>query len=74
MKNISSLKDPTTLIGKKVQFKANCDFFPNFDTTVIVNSVSKRSSEILFHCKVIKNSKSTIIGSNMKGLKYQVIS
>lgn len=73
MKKISSLKDPNILTNKKVQFKANCDFFPNFDTTVIVNSVSYKNNETLFHCKVIKNSKSIIIGSNMKGLKYQII-
>lgn len=74
MKSIQFLKDKSSIIGKKVRFTANCDFFPNFDTTVTINSVSQRSNgEFLYSCKVIKNSKTVTIGTNMKGLKYEII-
>ena len=63
------------LLGKKVRFISDCELFPNFDVKVQVISVSiSQNREILFDCRNISNRKKLVIGSNMRNLRFQILS
>ena len=57
------------LIGKIVNFKSDCQFFPNFDVTgkVLSITISKNNEYII---KILRNGKTYDIGSNMKNLNF----
>ena len=60
------------LIGNIVNFKSDCQFFPNFDVTGKVESMSYASNaEIIF--KVRCKSKLISIGSNMHNLTFELV-
>ena len=59
------------LIGKKVQFKSDCEFFPNFDVTGKVESITPKQNELLI--SIIRNGKKYTIGSNMKNLTFKIV-
>lgn len=58
------------LVGKRVRFVSDCEFFPNFDVTGLVYSYSIYNNEILFK---VKSRKSITIGSNMKNLMFEIV-
>ena len=60
------------LIGKTVNFKSDCQFFPNFDVTgkVIKIDISKTNEYLII---IIYNHKQYIVGSNMHNLSFQII-
>lgn len=61
-------------IGKTVNFKSNCQFFPNFNVTGSVQSINMSSNnEILFDIISIKNNKHITVGSNMSNLEFRII-
>jgi len=60
------------LIGKIVNFKSDCQFFPNFDITGRVISITiSPNNEYLIH--IIRNGKKYDIGSNMLNLRFDII-
>jgi len=59
------------LIGNKVQFKSDCEFFPNFNVTGKVLSYYIKGNELLFKVKVM--NKTIDIGTNMKNLRFTII-
>ena len=61
------------ILNKKVHFISDCEFFPDFDVIGKVYNVEYKINETLIYVKVLKNNKKITIGSNMKGLKYEVI-
>lgn len=61
------------LIGKNVNFKSNCEFFPNFDISGKVLSISIASNNEYLIKIVTKNHKYYDIGSNMKELSFLII-
>ena len=68
-------KITSKLLGKRVRFTSDCELFPNFDVKVQVISVSiSQNREILFDCRNISNRKKLVIGSNMRNLKFQILS
>jgi len=72
IKNYSYTDLCEMLIGKKVQFKSDCEFFPNFNVTgkVISISPSQNHNELLI--KILRNNKKYDIGSNMKNLSFNI--
>lgn len=60
------------LIGKNVQFKSDCEFFPNFNVTMKISSIFLKNNEIIFE-GTVKNKKNFKIGSNMKNLKFLIL-
>ena len=68
-------KITSKLLGKRVRFTSDCELFPNFDVKVQVISVSiSKNREILFDCRNISNRKKLVIGSNMRNLRFQILS
>ena len=68
-------KITSKLLGKKVRFTSDCKLFPNFDVKVQVVYISiSKNREILFDCRNISNRKKLIIGSNMRNLRFQILS
>ena len=63
----------STLLGKRAHFLAECELFPNFDVTgkVMSHRISNNGELIL----VVKTStgKSIDIGTNMTGLKFDIL-
>ena len=59
------------LIGKNVQFKSDCEFFPNFDVTMKISSIYLQNNEIIFE-GTVKNKRNFKIGSNMKNLRFLI--
>ena len=59
------------LVGQKVNFTSDCEFFPNFNVTGKVISYYIKGNEIIFKTKV--SNKTIDIGSNMKNLKFKII-
>ena len=59
-----------TLVGKKVHFTSDCEFFPNFNVTGKVISYYIKGSEVIFKTKI--GNKTIDVGSNMKNLKYEI--
>ena len=78
MEKVSSYtieKITSKLLGKRVRFTSDCELFPNFDVKVQVISVSiSQNREILFDCRNISNRKKLVIGSNMRNLRFQILS
>ena len=78
MEKVSSYtieKITSKLLGKRVRFTSDCELFPNFDVKVQVISVSiSQNREILFDCRNISNRKKLVIGSNMRNLKFEILS
>ena len=63
------------LLGKRVRFTSDCELFPGFDVKVQVVSISiSQNREILFNCRNLSNRKKLVIGSNMRNLKFQLLS
>lgn len=62
-----------TLIGRKVNFKSDCQFFPNFDVTGKVLSITiAPNNEYLIQIKVA-SGKIYDIGSNMRNLTFSLL-
>ena len=59
------------LVGQKVNFTSDCEFFPNFNVTGKVISYYIKGNEVIFKTKV--SNKTIDIGSNMKNLKFKII-
>lgn len=60
------------LIGNIVNFKSNCQIFPEFDITGLVLSVDiAKNNEYII--KIIKNGKTYDIGSHMHNLSFNVL-
>lgn len=59
------------LVGKKVRFKSDCEFFPNFDIIGKVISYYIKGTEVIFKTKV--GNKTIDVGSNMKNLSFEII-
>ena len=60
------------ILNHKVNFKSDCQFFPNFDVTGYVYDIQIRNSEYLFLLRY-KNGKTYTIGSNMHNLSFEII-
>ena len=60
------------LLNKKVNFKSECQFFPNFDVTGVVYDIQIRNNEYLIMLHY-KNGKTYTIGSNMHNLTFEII-
>ena len=60
------------LIGKEVNFKSDCQFFPNFNVTGKVEQIKYASNGELIIIVKIKN-KSITIGSNMHNLSFSIV-
>lgn len=61
------------LSGKKVHFKSDCEFFPNFDVTGRIIGTEIKGTELVFKLKTIKG-KIISVGSNMLNLRYELVS
>lgn len=62
------------LIGKRVRFVSDCEFFPDFDVKVQIVSISMlENREILFDCRNLSNRKKLTIGSKMKNLRFKIL-
>lgn len=60
------------LIGNIVNFKSDCQIFPNFDITGLVLSIDiAKNNEYII--KIIKNGKKYDIGSHMHNLTFYVL-
>ena len=59
----------TQLIGKIVNFKSDCQIFPNFDVTgkVLAINITKNNEYLI---KLLRNGKVYDIGSNMRNLNF----
>jgi len=68
-----SYEELQTLIDKMVNFKSSCSFFPNFNITGKVKSISLNNNEIIFEVIAKPNDKLIKIGSNMTKLSYDII-
>ena len=60
------------LIGKRVQFVSDCDFFPFFNITGIVVNINFNNDEYIFIVK-LNTGKITKISSNMKNLTIKIL-
>ena len=59
------------LVGKKVRFTSDCEFFPNFDITGLVMSYYlRKNNEIVFKTKI--DDKIIDVGGNMKNLQFEI--
>ena len=60
------------LIGKTVNFKSDCQFFPYFDVTgkVISINIGNNNEYII---KIERNNKIYDIGSNMQNLSFSIV-
>lgn len=72
VKNISYNILSKSILGKTVNFKSDCEFFPNFNVTGKVYKLELRQDETLIYVKTRQGKKLTI-GSNMKNLEYTII-
>ena len=73
VKNYSYTNLIKMLIGEKVHFTSDCEFFPNFNIKCKVLSYKINKSELIFKVKTYPNNKQLDIGSNMKNLKFEII-
>ena len=60
------------LLYKTVNFKSDCEFFPNFDLTGYVSDITIKNNEYIFNVKH-KNGKKYTIGSHMRNLSYSIL-
>lgn len=60
------------LLGKKVHFVSDCEFFPNFNVYGKVISMSMNGTEVIFRFRTNTN-RIIQIGSNMLNLRYELI-
>ena len=60
------------LLGKIVQFISDCEFFPNFNVTGKVISMTMKNGETIINIIETKTNKHLSIGSNMKNLRFMV--
>lgn len=60
------------LMGKKVNFKSDCELFPNFDVTGKPISYYINGNELILKIKT-SSGKTIDIGSNMKNLRYEIL-
>ena len=72
VKKMSLLDLSKTLIGHKVRFISDCEFFPNFDVTCNVKQIYIKGNEIIFEVNTL-NNKHLTIGSNMKNLQFELL-
>jgi len=73
VKNYSFTNLIKELVGQKVHFTSNCEFFPNFNVKGKVISYKIHQNELLFKLKTYPSNKVIDVGSNMKNLKYEII-
>ena len=60
------------LLGKIVQFISDCEFFPNFNVTGKVISMTMKNGETIINVIENKTNKNLSIGSNMNNLRFTV--
>lgn len=72
VKKMSLLDLSKTLIGHKVRFISDCEFFPNFDVTCNVKQIYMKGNEIIIEVNTL-NNKHLTIGSNMKNLQFELL-
>ena len=60
------------LISKKVNFKSDCELFPNFNITGKVIEYYIKGNELVFKVKT-SSGKTIDVGSNMKNLRYNIV-
>ena len=69
IKKMSLLDLSKTLIGHKVRFISDCEFFPNFIVSGRVLDVSiGNNNEYLINIKTKPTGKEMTVGSNMRNL------
>jgi hypothetical protein len=73
IKGLSLLDLSKTLIGHKVRFISDCEFFPNFDITCKVYEITSNGNEFLIQTKVYPSNKKITVGSNMKNLQFELL-
>lgn len=61
------------LLGKTVNFKSDCDFFPNFNITGKIISYTIKNNELIFKLRIPTKNKIIDVGSNMKNLQFKII-
>lgn len=71
VKNLT-YQEIVNLIGKKIQFTSDCDFFPFFNIIATVSNINFNNDEYIFIVK-LNNGKITKIGSNMKNLTIKIL-
>lgn len=59
------------LIGNIVNFKSDCQIFPNFNVTgkVLQITIAKNNEYLI---KILRNGKQYDIGSNMRNLSFSI--
>lgn len=72
VKKMSLLELSKTLIGHKVRFISDCEFFPNFDVTCNVKQIYMKGNEMIIEVNTL-NNKHLTIGSNMKNLQFELL-
>ena len=72
IKKMSLLDLSKTLIGHKVRFISDCEFFPNFDVICNVKQIYMKGNEIIIEVNTL-NNKHLTIGSNMKNLQFELL-
>lgn len=72
VKKMSLLELSKTLIGHKVRFISDCEFFPNFDVTCNVKQIYMKGNEMIIEVNTL-NNKHLAIGSNMKNLQFELL-
>lgn len=72
VKKMSLLDLSKTLIGHKVRFISDCEFFPNFDVTCNVKQIYMKGNEMIIEVNTL-NNKHLTIGSNMKNLQFELL-
>lgn len=61
------------LIGSVVEFRSDCEFFPNFNVVGrVVDVRMNTNNEITFTINTIPNNRRLDIGANMKNLRYEI--
>ena len=72
VKKMSLLDLSKTLIGHKVRFISDCEFFPNFDVTCNVKQIYMKGNEMIIEVNTL-NNKHLTIGYNMKNLQFELL-
>ena len=72
VKKMSLLDLSKALIGHKVRFISDCEFFPNFDVTCNVKQIYMKGNEMIIEVNTL-NNKHLTIGSNMKNLQFELL-
>ena len=64
-------KELLSYVGKKCEFRSDCEFFPNFHVIGIVSSVEIKNNEYIINVKTEPTGKLLPIGSKMRNLTIE---